>query len=159
MGCILRNKGAFRSKETTGRHARRPGRPDFDRKDNDTEPYSGSSSNIDNDYLDELAIFGGGDKIITSDNFRGGRVTTIFGGSDIVLLHSQLAPGVNEIEVFSMFGGWTLRVPPNWQVKSEVVAIFGAVSDKRYIPDSVVKDNTRQLIIKGFVMFGGGEIK
>jgi hypothetical protein len=159
LSLILRNRGAFRSKDKTGRRARRPGKFAFDKEDDSAEPDAGFAASDDNDYIDELAIFGGGDKIITSDNFKGGRVTTIFGGSDIVLLHSQLAPGVNEIEVFSMFGGWTLRVPPNWQVKSEVVAIFGAVSDKRYIPDNVVKDNTRKLIIKGFVMFGGGEIK
>jgi hypothetical protein len=160
LSLILRKRGAFQSKDGTGgRHSRRPGKFAFDKENDSPESDAGFSASSDNDYIDELAIFGGGDKIITSDNFRGGRVTTIFGGSDIVLLHSQLAPGVNEIEVFSMFGGWTLRVPPNWQVKSEVVAIFGAVSDKRYIPDNVVKDNTRQLIIKGFVMFGGGEIK
>jgi hypothetical protein len=112
-----------------------------------------------NDYIDEVAIFGGGEKIITSQNFRGGKVTAIFGGTDLVLLHAQLAPGVHQLEVFAMFGGWTLRIPPNWQVKSEVVAIFGGVSDKRYIGPDTIKDNTRQLIIKGFVLFGGGEIK
>jgi hypothetical protein len=158
LSLILRKRGAFQSGDRNDRHSRRPGRRSFN-GDNDTPDASTDFSSGSNDFLDELAIFGGGDKIITSDNFRGGRITTIFGGSDIVLLHSQLAPGINQIEVFSMFGGWTLRVPPNWQVKTEVVAIFGAVSDKRYIPDSVVKDNTRQLIIRGFVMFGGGEIK
>ena len=58
-----------------------------------------------------------------------------------------------------MFGGWTLVVPPNWQVKNEVVAIFGGINDKRVISTDVLKDNSRQLIIKGFVMFGGGDIK
>lgn len=117
------------------------------------------SESTENDYIDEVAIFGGGEKIITSNNFKGGKVTAIFGGSDIILTHSKLAPGVNEIEVFAMFGGWTLHVPPSWQVKSEVVAIFGGMSDKRYLGGDIVRDNSRQLIIKGFVMFGGGEIK
>ncbi len=111
------------------------------------------------DYIDEVAIFGGGKKIITSDNFKGGKVTTIFGGSEIIFSKSQLAPGVCEIEVFSMFGGWGMVVPQHWQVKSEVVAIFGGISDKRILNSDAVKDNTSQLIIKGFVMFGGGEIK
>lgn len=112
-----------------------------------------------NDYIDEVAIFGGGKKIYTSQNFKGGRVTAIFGGSEIDLTESQLAPGVIEIEVFAMFGGWTLVVPRHWQVKSDVVAVFGGISDKRKISADAMKDNTRQLIIKGFVMFGGGEIK
>lgn len=159
LSLILRNRGSFSSGDSGKRHSRRPSRHGFDKDDETSGTQFGFSSSSSNDYIDEIAIFGGGEKIITSDNFRGGKITTIFGGSDIILLHSQLAPGVNEIEVFSMFGGWTLRVPPNWQVKSEVVAVFGAVSDKRYIPENVINDNTRQLIIKGFVMFGGGEIK
>jgi hypothetical protein len=86
-------------------------------------------------------------------------VTAIFGGSELIFSKSQLAPGVQEIEVFAMFGGWTLVVPTHWQVKSDVVAVFGGISDKRMLSDETMKDNTRQLIIKGFVMFGGGEIK
>jgi hypothetical protein len=113
----------------------------------------------DTDYIDEVAIFGGGEKIITSNNFRGGKVTALFGGVDLILLNAKLAQGTHQLEVFAMFGGWTLRIPSHWHVKSEVVAIFGGVSDKRYIGPDTVKDNTRQLVIKGFVMFGGGEIK
>ena len=114
-----------------------------------------TSEGTESDFIDEVAIFGGGKKIITSDSFKGGKVTAIFGGSELVFTQSQLAPGFNEIEVFAVFGGWTLVVPPNWQVKSEVVAVFGGMSDKRVFSPDTVKDNTRQLIIKGFVMFGG----
>lgn len=114
---------------------------------------------IEEDYVDDVAIFGGGTKIVTSENFKGGKITAIFGGSELDFTQSKLAPGINEIEVFAMFGGWTLIVPPNWQVKSEVVAVLGGMSDKRVISPDRVKDNTRQLIIKGFVMLGGGEIK
>lgn len=125
----------------------------------DQEPGALDTEASNNDYIDEVAIFGGGKKVITSNNFRGGRITTIFGGSELVFTQSQLASGINEIEVFAMFGGWTLVVPRHWQVKSEVIAIFGGISDKRLVDAESMKDNTRQLIIKGFVMFGGGEIK
>ena len=64
-----------------------------------------------------------------------------------------------EIEVFAMFGGWTLVVPPTWQVKTDVISIFGGISDKRMIGPENVRDNTQQLVVKGLVMFGGGEIK
>ena len=137
------------------RHSRRPG---FSRGQ-DPEDTTPSDDGDASDYLDEVSIFAGGKKIITSSNFKGGGITSIFGGSDIDLTQSQLAPGVIEIEVFAMFGGWTLIVPHQWQVKSDVVAIFGGISDKRTIHADAIKDNTRQLVIKGFVMFGGGEIK
>jgi len=160
LSLILR-KRIERDPGPSRRRSRRPGksgRPDFAR----TQDGDDTTVNIDgdaSDYLDEIAVFAGGKKIITSSNFQGGNVTSIFGGSDIDLTQSQLAPGVVEIEVFAMFGGWTLVVPQHWQVKSDVVAIFGGVSDKRVLHADAVKDNTRHLVIKGFVMFGGGEIK
>lgn len=111
------------------------------------------------DFLNEIAVFGGGEKIITSDNFRGGNLTTIFGGTDLNLSHASLAAGAQEINIFTMFGGWGLIVPAGWNVKIEVFSIFGGVSDKRVIWPDTVKDNTRTLVLKGFIMFGGGDIK
>jgi len=151
---ILRKRGEHKSGPSRW-HSRRPG---FSGNQGD-ENSSAFVEDSDSDYIDEVAIFGGGKKIITSNNFKGGKVTNIFGGSELILTQSQLALGINEIEVFAMFGGWTLVVPQNWQVKSEVVAVFGGISDKRVITSEAINDNTRQLIIKGFVMFGGGEIK
>lgn len=152
---ILRKRGMHQTGPSKW-HSRRSG---FSRSHTSEGTNTFTEGSSDNDFIDEIAIFGGGKKIITSDNFRGGKVTTIFGGSELILTQSQLAPGINEIEVFAMFGGWTLVVPPSWQVKSEVVAVFGGISDKRVLSQEVIKDNTRQLIIKGFVTFGGGEIK
>lgn len=152
---IFRKRGE-RHENTSKEHSRRPSFGKSHTTFGSTTEYA---NDIESDYIDEVAIFGGGKKIITSENFRGGKVTTIFGGTDLILSQSQLAPGTNEIEVFAMFGGWTLVVPPNWQVKNEVIAVFGGISDKRVLSADMVKDNTRVLVIKGFVMFGGGEIK
>jgi hypothetical protein len=158
LALIFRSKRNFGLGNKDGRRSRDTRNIAFGRGEDSVEADSeAASSSV--DYIDEIAIFGGGDKIVTSDNFRGGKITTVFGGADIILLHSKLAPGINQIEVFSIFGGWTLRVPPNWHVKNEVLAIFGGISDKRYLPEGAIQDNTRQLIVKGFVMFGGGEIK
>jgi predicted membrane protein len=121
-----------------------------------------SAGSVADDYIDEVSIFGGGEKIITSENFQGGNVTAIFGGSDINLLHAKLAEGVHEIEVVAVFGGWTLIIPSSWEVKVEVTSIFGGVSDKRMIQPGQIKDTTKPpstLIIKGVALFGGGEIK
>ena len=150
---LLRKKAAFSGPKK--RHIRGPGFRSDDTNDKSSSAFS--SENL--DYIDEVAIFGGGKKIVTSENFRGGRITTIFGGTEIILSQSKLADGIVEIEVFAMFGGWTLVVPPTWQVKTDVVAIFGGISDKRMIGPESVRDNTQQLVVKGFVMFGGGEIK
>ena len=111
------------------------------------------------DYIDDVAIFGGGDKVITSENFKGGKITAIFGGSKIDLRRSQLAPGQNVLDMFCLFGGSTLHVPENWNVKIDVISILGGFSDKRYPKPDTTLDVGKEIVIKGFVMFGGGEVK
>ena len=107
--------------------------------------------------LDIAAIFGSVKKTIMSKQFRGGEVVAIFGGAHVNLLHADMQ-GPVVIEVVNIFGGTTLLVPHNWEIKSEAVAIFGGVEDKRNIPQiPQVPDKT--LILQGFSMFGGLEIK
>jgi predicted membrane protein len=118
--------------------------------------YTGGS---DVDYIDEVAILGGSDRKITSQGFKGGQITSIFGGSQINLVSAQLAKGDNVIDVFSLFGGSTLIVPRNWNVKVEVTSILGGFSDKRAVMESSENPDEGILIIKGLVLFGGGEIK
>jgi predicted membrane protein len=111
------------------------------------------------DYIDDFAILGGGDRIVTSENFKGGKVTALFGGSKIDLTKAKLAPGQNVIDVFCMFGGSTLIVPENWNIKVEVVSILGGFSDKRTVRTETTMDVGKEIVIRGVVMFGGGEIK
>jgi predicted membrane protein len=112
------------------------------------------------DTIDEVAVFGGGDRTIVSQNFMGGKILAVFGGSNFNLSRAKLAPGKNYIEVFAVFGGLKLIVPDDWKVKIDAVAIFGGFSDKhRFNAPSSTDATESELIIKGFVIFGGGEIK
>jgi len=113
----------------------------------------------DQDYIDDLAVFGGGDRVVTSKNFKGGRVTSIFGGSNFDFYNAELSSGRNVIDVFSLFGGCKFMVPSDWRVKVEVTSIFGGFSDKRKSMPSVSTETDKVLIIRGVVLFGGGEIK
>jgi predicted membrane protein len=109
------------------------------------------------DLLDDVAVFGGGDRIIFSQHFQGGKITNIFGGSKYDLTGSRLAPGRNYLDVTMIFGGSKFVIPEGWDVKIEVTAIFGGFSDKR-VRSMVVKDEDKTLIISGVTIFGGGEI-
>lgn len=111
------------------------------------------------DFIDEVAIFGGNEKFITANNFRGGRITNIFGGSELNLTKANLAEGNHVLEVVYIFGGSSLIVPPDWDVRMEVVSIFGGFSDKRYKRQESSTDAKKQLTIKGLAIFGGGDIK
>lgn len=111
------------------------------------------------DYIDDVAIFGGGDKVITSDNFKGGNITAVFGGSEINLKGCKLAEGTNVIDVLCVFGGTTLIVPQDWNIVLNITPIFGGFSNKLIKDPNATPDQNKTLIIKGLVVFGGGEIK
>jgi predicted membrane protein len=109
------------------------------------------------DYLDDVAVFGGGDRIINSQQFEGGRITNIFGGSKYNMSNARLASGKNYLEVLMVFGGSKFIIPEDWNVKVEVTSIFGGFSDKR-VRSIVEQDKDRTLIVTGIAVFGGGEI-
>ncbi len=111
----------------------------------------------DEDTIDELAIFGGGNTRLTSKNFRGGKITAIFGGSDIDLKEASPSKEGCVVDVFTLFGGNKLIVSNDWQIKSEVVAIFGGFSDKRIVTNE--RNPEKLMVVKGVVLFGGVEIK
>jgi len=107
--------------------------------------------------LNIASIFANVRKIILTKNFKGGEIVCVFGGAEINLSNADIQQPVY-IETVNVFGGTKLYVPNNWEIKSEVVAIFGGVEDKRRFPAiTVVPDRT--LILKGFCLFGGLEIK
>jgi predicted membrane protein len=113
-----------------------------------------------NDFINETNIFGGGEKKYNSQNFKGGQMTAIFGGSEIDLRNARLAPGVNAIELLCIFGGTSIRVPDDWEVKVDVTAIFGGFSDERKLEKKDISENPEKILyLKGLVLFGGGEIK
>jgi predicted membrane protein len=114
---------------------------------------------ITKDRIDDVAIFGGGTKIVTSDNFKGGNITAVFGGSEIILKGSKLAEGTNAIDILAIFGGTTIVVPNDWNVILNVTSIFGGFSNKSVKDPNLVVDQSKTLIIKGLVVFGGGELK
>jgi predicted membrane protein len=111
------------------------------------------------DYIDLVHVFSGGERQVVSDNFKGGKITAVFGGSEIDLTKSKLAPGVSELEIACVFGGTTIIVPDDWWVKIEVVPVLGGFGDSRKLNPGRTVDPSKQLIIKGAVVFGGGEVK
>ena len=109
--------------------------------------------------IDDTAIFGGGDRLMRSQHFKGGRITAVFGGSSFDLLKAKLEPGINVLDVFCLFGGTTLIIPEDWNVKMKVMSVFGGFSDKRHIMPETRTNEETQLVITGLAIFGGGEIK
>ena len=108
--------------------------------------------------LNEYAIFGGGDRKVITDDFRGGQVFAMFGGFNIDLRRAGMRGDSAVIYVTSMFGGVDFKVPPNWIVVGQVVAIFGGFGNKSVEP-SADMPGVKRLYIKGSSLFGGVAVK
>lgn len=104
-------------------------------------------------------VFSGGDRQIVTDNFSGGNITAVFGGSKIDLTKSRLVPGVSQLEITCVFGGTEIIVPEDWNVVLDITPVLGGFSDERKFSSGRAFDEGRQLIIKGTVVFGGGDLK
>ena len=101
------------------------------------------------------SIFGGSDTQITGQHFRGGRVCTVFGSSDIDLRNATIDDEGVTINVIASFGRVKLLVPADWGVNIQTRSVFGGVTSKRTAPTSPVG----QLTLTGLCLFGGVEIK
>lgn len=123
------------------------------------EPFKGQSEPLDEGYLDDFNLFSGGKKVLHNQKFRGGRSTSIFGGSEIDLRFSELADGPVVLEIFCLFGGSEIIVPPDWKIQNNVTSIFGGFSDSRKYNEADNLLNNKILSVKGTVLFGGCEIK
>jgi predicted membrane protein len=125
--------------------------------DTDTNDEKKSTMNTGDDYLNSINVFGGTKKRIYSKSFKGGQTTNFFGGTDIDLTQADVQkPAV--IDIVQVFGGVKLVVPANWEIKSEVVSIFGGFNDKRNMPSST-QDTSKMIVLTGVCIFGGIDIK
>ena len=108
--------------------------------------------------IDFNSVFGGKQVNYSSKIFRGGEINSVFGGIELDLSETQLAEGVNYLELNSVFGGIVLFVPVEWKIELQQTQVFGGFVDNRQKPGFEVDDN-RLLVIEANSIFGGGEIK
>lgn len=114
-----------------------------------------TGSGFDN-WVEAVTVFGNIKKRVYSKNFKGGDVVSIFGGVEINLTQADFNGAVS-IEMTQIFSGAKLIIPPHWQIRSEMIAIFGGIEDKR--PPQTHYDENKVLILNGTTFFGGLEIK
>jgi predicted membrane protein len=109
------------------------------------------------DIVDATSIFGGIKKNILSKNFKGGDITNIFGGTELNFSQADIN-GTVVLDITQVFGGTKLIIPSDWDVKSDIVAVFGGVEDGRAVQNMVTNPN-KILLLKGNSIFAGIEIK
>jgi predicted membrane protein len=109
--------------------------------------------------LSEFAVMGGVHRVVESSDFRGGEATAIMGAVELDLRGSTIATSPAVIDVFALWGGIEIMVPPEWKVDVKAMPILGAFENKAR---SSVRDSsapTQELVIRGTALMGGVEIK
>lgn len=119
--------------------------------------HNSDDAKFDDGIIDETNIFSGNKRNFSSGEFKGGRISNVFGGSEIDLTQATLAQGESYLDIECVFGGISLIVPSDWDVSIRVKTVMGGFVDKRRNVRST--DSSRKLIIRGKAIFGGGEIK
>jgi hypothetical protein len=104
------------------------------------------------DQVDLVASFAPLEFRSEAEHFRGGSVTTWFGGGSLDLSDATLDPQGATIHLSALFGGGNLVVPGTWNVESRIVGI-GGVGDSR--PKIERPAGAPTLRLEGTAIFGG----
>ncbi|MGZ5382750.1 MAG: LiaF transmembrane domain-containing protein [Acidimicrobiia bacterium] len=109
------------------------------------------------DRVNSLVAFFGREIVNESQQFGGGSIFTVFGGTDIDLRRARPVPEGAAMDVVVAFGGVDIAVPEGWRVEVKGIPLFGGWSNKtgsdRAGPDAPL------LSIEALVAFGGLDIR
>ncbi len=115
-----------------------------------------SNPNLDS-VIDSVNVFGGAHQNIFTKDLKGGEVVAIFGGCTLNLSQADFQ-GTIMLEITAICGGVKIIIPPTWNVKSEIVAVFGGVEDKTSIIPYQGGEQ-KLVVLKGVALFGGVDIR
>ena len=90
-----------------------------------------------------------------NEEFNGANLDAVFGGVKLDLQKATINQDI-VINASAIFGGITILVPSNINVKVKSTPIFGGVSNKVLNNNA---ENIKTIYINAFSMFGGVDIK
>ncbi len=140
----------------------------------DGGPWSGaasdpSASRFMDDSSDRISMFSvmsGVKRSNNSPHFRGGEITAFMGGGKLDLRLATIPPGEEAIiDIVAIMGGVEMWVPSHWEISTPILPFMGGVEDNRLPPLAVDASGARRtgpaprLVLRGFVMMGGVQIK
>jgi hypothetical protein len=102
-----------------------------------------------------VAIMGGASRRGPWAPARKNFAFTLMGGAELDFREAVLAPGVTEVQVFAMWGGVEIIVPPEVNVESHGIGIMGGFE---HLTDVAADPDAPTLRVTGFAIMGGVEI-
>jgi predicted membrane protein len=106
------------------------------------------------EVVDIVAVMGGFERRLITPDFRGGEITAIMGGCMLDLRQSSIVKEA-VIDVFTIWGGINIKVPPDWTVVLNGTPLMGGFVEKTAPPP----DGSKRLVIRGYAIMGGVEVR
>jgi hypothetical protein len=104
--------------------------------------------------VDIVAVLGGFERRVSAPDFRGGEITAVMGGCALDLREASIVKEA-VINVFTIWGGINIKVPPDWTVVLNGTPLMGGFSEKTARPP----DGSKRLVITGYAIMGGVEVR
>ena len=114
---------------------------------------SGESSE---DVIKASAIFGGADRAVTSNSFKGGDIIALFGGVHLDLTRAVPSSEGCNLTLTAIFGGIDVKIPQDWEVSVSGTPIFGGIKNKT---SAEAEKTGGKIHCSCTVAFGGVEVK
>jgi hypothetical protein len=119
--------------------------------------YPPPADSVDDTFY-RTVVFMGFNRRITSQHFRFGKVSAVFGGFNLDFRGAEMEGNQAVLQIEAVFGGGEIRIPPTWRVSVTAHEIAGAVVDETYAHPGAAAP-AKVLIIHGTTVFGGVVIK
>ncbi|UCH11222.1 MAG: hypothetical protein JSU61_04860 [Fidelibacterota bacterium] len=118
---------------------------------------SGVSGETSEDFFKANVIFGGVDRTVTSENFKGAEAKALFGGVKLDLRDAKTTEKECHLELTALFGGVEVILPREWKVSVSGTPILGAIEDATRPIEGA--ESAVQVICRCSAAFGAVEIK
>lgn len=108
------------------------------------------------DHLVTSSVFSGVKKSVFSKDFKGGKVSNLFGSTEIDFTNADLN-GTAILDISQAFGSTTITIPADWRIETDGSQFFAIIDDSR---DHIyqTRNSDKTLVLKGLSMFASVEI-
>jgi hypothetical protein len=106
------------------------------------------------EVVDVVAILGAVERRIAVPDFRGGEITAVMGGCALDLRQASIVKEA-VLDVFTIWGGINIKVPPDWTVVWTGTALMGGFAEKT----ASAPEQGKRLLIRGYAIMGGVEVR
>ena len=98
------------------------------------EGFQYDASSLGGNKIHEVNVFSGTRRVITDQDFSGGKVDCVFGGITLDLRGANIASDQAVLHISAVYGGAVVRIPPNWDLIMRGAGVFGGFSDHTVHP-------------------------